>query len=352
MIEFGNGEEFYELANADGKRWLVPRRGLGVALCLYQPSRFRGKLLKRFYPLLHLSAVRRRLGVAVRQCRLNDDFAALVGSAFGCAPTAFAAFFGTPCVHQKTTIQLCCSDRILGYAKTTSSDDVAQLFAREQHILARLAEQGVTGIPQIVYVGRLGSEHVMLQTTTKTRRSQTIHRWDALHQAFLDQLQSKTATKIAYEASDFAADVDFLKANLDELPDWAQESVSKAFADVARRYSGRQVDFMAYHADFTPWNMFVESGRLFVFDWEYARLTYPCGLDRYHFELQTAYFERHATAQEAFSAVESAPWFSKASCLDYLVGIVSLYLRREGNAIKSNPMLRYWVELLEKKLCK
>ena len=91
MIEFGKGEEFYELANADGKRWLVPRRGLGVALCLYQPSGFRGKLLKRFYPLLHLSAVRRRLGVAVRHCQLNEDFAKLVGEAFGIAPTSFAS---------------------------------------------------------------------------------------------------------------------------------------------------------------------------------------------------------------------------------------------------------------------
>lgn len=347
MIEFGKGEEFYELANADGKRWLVPRRGLGVALCLYQPSGFRGKLLKRFYPLLHLSAVRRRLGVAVRQCRLDDDFAALVGSAFGCVPTSFAAFFGTPCVHQKTTIQLCCSDRILGYAKTTSSDDVAQLFAREQHILARLAEQGVTGIPQIVYVGRLGSEHVMLQTTTKTHRSQTIHRWDAMHQEFVDQLQSNTATKIAYEASDFAADVEFLKNNIADLPDFAQETVSKAFADVARRYSGRQVEFMAYHADFTPWNMFVESGRLFVFDWEYARLTYPCRLDRYHFELQTAYFERHLEPCAVMEELWQQTWFSSSSCIDYLVSVVSLYLRREGKEIESNPMLKYWMELIK-----
>ncbi|MGM9842445.1 MAG: hypothetical protein ACI31D_09635 [Candidatus Limisoma sp.] len=352
MIEFGKGEEFYELANADGKRWLVPRCGLGLALCLYQPSGFRGKLLKRFYPLLHLSAVRRRLGVAVRQCRLDDDFAKLVCKSFGNAPTSFAAFFGTPCVHQKTTIQLCCSDRISGYAKTTKSDEVAQLFAREQRILARLAEQGVTGIPQITFVGRIRGEHVMLQTTTKTRRSQTRHRWDALHQAFVDSLRSKTRTTMPYEQSDFAADVDFLKANHDELPDWAQESASNAVADVERRYSGRQTEFMAYHADFTPWNMFVERGRLFVFDWEYARTTYPCGLDRYHFELQTAYFERHATADEAFMAIESASWFTSASCIDYLVGIVSLYLRREGNAIKSNPMLRYWVELLRKNLCK
>lgn len=352
MIEFGKGEEFYELANADGKRWLVPRRGLGVALCLYQPSGFRGKLLKRFYPLLHLSAVRRRLGVSVSQCRLDDDFAKLVGDAFGSVPTSFAVFFGTPCVHQKTTIQLCCDDRISGYAKVTSSDDVAQLFAREQRILARLAEQGVTGIPQITFVGRLGSEHVMLQTTTKTRRSQTIHRWDALHQAFVDLLRSKTCITMSYEQSDLAADVEFLKDNLAELPDWAQESVRKALADVERRYVGRQAEFMAYHADFTPWNMFVERGRLFVFDWEYARMSYPCALDRYHFELQTAYFERHATAAEAFQAIVSASWFTSASCIDYLVGIVSLYLRREGKKIESNPMLRYWVELIEKNLCK
>ena len=352
MIEFGKGEVFYELANADGKRWLVPRRGLGVAFCLYQPSGFRGKLLKRFYSLLHLSAVRRRLGVAVRQCQLKEDFAKLVGEAFGNAPTSFAAFFGTPCIHQKTTIQLCSSDRITGYAKTTPSADIAQLFAREQRILARLAELGMTGIPQIRFVGNVGSEHVMLQTTVKTRRSHTLHHWDALHQAFVDSLQSKSATTIAYETSDFAADVEFLKNNIADLPDFAQETVSKAFADVARRYSGRHVEFMAYHADFTPWNMFVESGRLFVFDWEYARLTYPCRLDRYHFELQTAYFERHLEPCAVMEELRQQAWFSSSSCIDYLVSVVSLYLRREGKEIESNPMLKYWMELIKINLCK
>lgn len=35
------------------------------------------------------------------------------------------------------------------------------------------------------------------------------------------------------------------------------------------------VEYGVYHADFTPWNMSVEEGQLFVFDWEYASLTYP-----------------------------------------------------------------------------
>jgi len=41
------------------------------------------------------------------------------------------------------------------------------------------------------------------------------------------------------------------------------------------------------HGDFTPWNTFVQGGRLYVFDWEYARDDWPVGFDLTHFLLST-----------------------------------------------------------------
>lgn len=62
--------------------------------------------------------------------------------------------------------------------------------------------------------------------------------------------------------------------------DWLPEEVDKAMVmnaveDTVKHWEGKRVGFCAYHADFTPWNMYVEQDELFVFDWEYAQMTYP-----------------------------------------------------------------------------
>ena len=41
------------------------------------------------------------------------------------------------------------------------------------------------------------------------------------------------------------------------------------------------------HGDFTPWNTFLQGGRLYVFDWEYAAENGPVGQDLAHFLLST-----------------------------------------------------------------
>ena len=67
---------YYRFANADGKCWVMPARGMRTAMHLYQPSGPKGKLLKLWFPLLHgLASVRRvlRLNIAcsVRWIRLK-----------------------------------------------------------------------------------------------------------------------------------------------------------------------------------------------------------------------------------------------------------------------------------------
>jgi hypothetical protein len=45
--------------------------------------------------------------------------------------------------------------------------------------------------------------------------------------------------------------------------------------------------FHLCHGDFTPWNAKLVNKRLFLFDWEYADLEAPPGLDLVHFLYQT-----------------------------------------------------------------
>ena len=126
--------------------------------------------------------------------------------------------------------------------------------------------------------------------------------------------------------------------------------VERAIRDIYNRWQGKEVTFSAYHADFTPWNMFVEKGELFVFDWEYAKMTYPPMLDRYHFFTQTAIFERHWTSQDIIRYIGSneGKWINTDNYKAYLIEIIARFTLRErgkaeGDIAKSMTL---WSDLL------
>ena len=59
--------------------------------------------------------------------------------------------------------------------------------------------------------------------------------------------------------------------------------------------------------------MFEEKKRLFVFDFEYAKMTYPPYLDWFHFFTQTSIFEQGMDAEKIFEAYKR----SKSSISKY-----------------------------------
>ena len=112
------------------------------------------------------------------------------------------------------------------------------------------------------------------------------------------------------------------------------------------------MEFSACHGDFTPWNMFVEKNRLFVFDFEYAAKSYPPGLDRYHFFTQTAVFERKWGVDDimAFMASKEGAWIDKRVYRLYLIEIISRFTTREAGKVtgKAATPFALWSNLLEK----
>lgn len=107
--------------------------------------------------------------------------------------------------------------------------------------------------------------------------------------------------------------------------------------------------FSAYHADFTPWNMFVNDGRLFVFDWEYGCMSYPPMLDRYHFFVQQYIHVRHMSADEIYRNISEYAWYNGTQFRYYLLDVISRFVCRENGVISKDlvKMLEIWTKLLE-----
>ena len=107
ILKWGEGADFLDFANADGKRWLMPVRHMRTAMGLYQPSGPKGKLVKVGLPLLYWNpAALRVLHAERRRLALNDELRGRVEQAFGVKDPDFAVFGGTPSTRQKITIQI------------------------------------------------------------------------------------------------------------------------------------------------------------------------------------------------------------------------------------------------------
>ena len=357
LLERGEGETYYSFANADGKRWWMPARHMAVGMNLYQPSGTKGKLLKRGLPWLHWNPVVRKVLHAERmQLALGNELRELLERIFGQQGLEFAIFGGTPCVHQKITMQLSRGSRILGYVKVTESKEIYGIFNHEKKILDTLHGKGIGQVPECLYCGTLKNGlHLFVQSTLKTQQSEVVHAWSDKHEQFLNSLAVHTRQKLAFEETDFCRDLNALEERLPMLGN--PPVLSEAIKEVRGRYAGKEVSFSAFQADFTPWNMFVEKGQLFVFDWEYARMTYPPRLDYFHFMIQTAVFEDHLTTEEIAHRYASrrseltGTWKNPDQALQcYLLAIMSIYLQREQGKLEEDTIRRMdmWLTLLDK----
>ena len=354
ILDFKGGEKFYRFGNADGKYWVMPAYYMRTAMNLYQPSGIKGKIAKLLVPCLYwLAPVRKAIHAQKVNCRLSDELHSLLCKVFGVQEIGFAIFEGTPSVHQKITMQLSCGKRILGYCKLSDSDDVKELFEKESKILETLAKIGVTNIPKALYCDTTGNGiHIFVQSTEKRASSRVIHKWSTLQEEFLAQLHEKTTAAMPFEESDYNKAITQLEQHLEWLPQNIDHNiVANAIVSIKEKYCGKVVDYSASHGDFTPWNMFANSKELFVFDFEYASMSYPPRIDRYHFFTQTAVFEKHWESKDfaAYINSETGKWIDRELYAMYLLDVISRFTIRERGKVTGDAATPFslWGELLE-----
>ncbi len=347
-----NTMRYYRITNADNKVWDLPSGSLPTAFALYQPSGWKGKMLKRLFSCVHMIPLARRLAHAeLVDIQIADELKRECQRLFNNQELDFAFFYGTPSVHQKTTIQVYHKQHILGYCRLTEKKEVSELFKQEQIVLQELDRMKVKGAPKCLMNKCLtNGQYLFVQTTDKTLNSQPLHQWNDLTEAFVNQLYKATSKKTRFENTDFYATLQ----NVRRQQHWLTNSIDRDLYitlvdQLLERYQGAEVETVACHGDFTPWNMFVENGRLFVFDWEYAHLTYPKGLDKCHFFTQTAIFEQHLNAEQIINTLRSdEKWAEPESLQMYLIDIIARYTLREKGIYDEamNSCMKIWIELL------
>jgi hypothetical protein len=272
-------------ARSNPRWWLLPldsRPAAAMGLELLQPATLAAKTAKtlarglaRFGPHYFLGRGHLRLAGLPDLAGVFDGRAAHV-----------ACFTGTDGPHRKTALQVMdAGGEILGYAKFSRKPHIQHYIRNEAEVLGRMAALGLktAAIPQVLALRDDEALTLLVTDSLKSVPYTAPRMLGAEHLAFLEDLRGRserlgaqgTLQALVHRSAALAK-----RAG----PDW---KARMAMVDAVLRPIADSISVCLTHGDFTPWNTFLQSGRLYVFDWEYANETWPVGFDLAHFYLST-----------------------------------------------------------------
>ena len=349
--------KYFSFSNSDGKKWIIAKDHSRTGLCIYQPSSIKGKLVKLTLPILKWSnTLLSSLLVTECDCILTPEISDVMEGAFECNELTYSYFLGTPGVHQKTVIQISRNRKILGYCKVTDSNEVYSNFEKEMEILAQLHKNQYDNIPVGLCVKRIMNNKigVFVQTTSKTEKSITSHVLDQRHLAFIKKLCTDTMHPVNFFKTAIYRDLAYLNNHYS-----SHTTLTNLVSYTIKEIESRHESFCFNHGDFTPWNTYIDNGKLFVFDWEYAETDYLPMLDVFHFFTQVCHFEKHMPAEKIVEEYlrlkhgEFDTWISWTGYdsdilyLCYLLSMISRTLQRENELTEaSRKNIDLWFEII------
>jgi hypothetical protein len=176
---------------------------------------------------------------------------------------------------------------VLGYVKLPLNETATAFLANEANVLTRIWSGCANlrpQIPRVLFSGAWNDSFVLFESSGPHEAGP--RRFCNLHARFLEQLWqvqpvSKPGRALVDEASERWRKV---------APRLGTEWRELGNACLEKSYTqlrGRSVACGVMHGDFVPWNTRRDGDRLFVFDWESARLESPILWDVFHFTDQS-----------------------------------------------------------------
>ena len=288
------------LSLKDGRGFILPvkpRRNAHLALQLYNPQRRKAIVGKAILslgmrwgvpqPFLRKLPTKER-GDGERGVDVPASLLDHLEEILAAPNLSFAMSTGTPGPHRKPVIQAVTRQGIvLAYAKVGWNQSTAKLVGNEARVLQRMAGVHLESFsaPRLMHVGRWKDSYFSVQSAPQGHLSRAPGDLSPEYGASIRELRRNGTVRLPLEKSDFWAD---LLRNCDHLKDeYRRRMVAQGLEAAERRLRGQALPFYPCHGDFVPWNAQLVDGRLYLFDWEYAREQGLPGYDLIHFLVST-----------------------------------------------------------------
>ena len=295
------GKKFIYINNPDGTmRWLIPAANHEPShLALYNAESLKARIYKSVSRLLFRAGLGKWLGTSAfyveqnlekdvkRLYRIHDD-------------EQYVVFTGTRGNNRKVVLAISNGAIVTHFIKIPISKKSQELIENETNMLKQLSKYDFTtlSIPRVTD-SRIKAytrlTNVKPATTISAQRINDIH-IRALTEIYSFSHERKAIAECAawqtvVNNMEWMQREHTLSNGLDEFK--ARRVLHLLNKLYHTLNTGEAIPVSVSHGDFTPWNMYCDENRLYVYDWELSENGIPMLFDLYHFIFQSQVMVQH-----------------------------------------------------------
>lgn len=219
----------------------------------------------------------------------------------------FALSLGTPGPHRKPVIQLNTSEgAIVGYAKVGWNEATNSLVKNEADTIKNLSCMTFESfvMPSVLNAGWWHGRYVTILSSPEGRLLPAAKTLNIQYMNVINELADLHARRMTIRESAFWSD---LLSRVKRVKNGYYRGVleRKAIPWIEVSLGGEKLPFHMSHGDLAPWNSYIRNGKLFLYDWEYARRDAPPGRDLFHFIYQTNGYLKNSNPNELYESIVS-----------------------------------------------
>lgn len=350
------GKEYIILNHRD-KVWIMPEDSLKMAMDMYQPSTFKGKILKcMIFVFRSNNLILQKLGCEKAGLECNDSIKRYIETAVGNKNLYIATYMGDTSSRQnnKATLQVYDEAGLICYAKVTEDEDVAKTFEREIGNLKYLKDRNINNIPEVLGNEEIDGLKIFLQSTKKLPNETVQLDFGKVQLDFLKDIADKTKIKMSYQETDFFQSIQYLKEHIEDFGQEQQHILKNAMDVIENVLTEKECEYAFFHGDYTPWNVYYVNKKIYAFDFEYCKKTMPCYMDAFHYLTQLSVLGKQNGAEKTMKLYENYREQLKEYMQEpdkiyicYLLHIISFYHSRTGKQLEViQDKMEIWVKLL------
>jgi hypothetical protein len=224
-----------------------------------------------------------------------------------CADLEFALSLGTPGPHRKPVIQLSTREgSILGYAKVGWNEATNSLVKNEADTIKSLFCGSFENfvMPSVLNAGWWHSRYIAILSSPESR---LLPAAKTLNLQYINTINELAGLHIRRETVQESAFWSELLIRVKKIKNGHYRGIleRKAIPWIENSLGDARLPFHMSHGDFAPWNSFIRDGRLYLYDWEYARRDAPPGWDLFHFIYQTNVYLKSGSTGKLYEAIAS-----------------------------------------------
>lgn len=357
---------FYVFNNTDGTiRWLIPISAKHPTfLTFYNSSGFKAKLLKLIVRFLYVFRINRFVLKKQNFLLAEDGLISQQVALF--RAESFSVFTGTAGPNRKFLIEFNKKGKSIAIMKIGFTEKSMTLINNERLMLTELNKVNFQTfeLPKLLHSG-VNYATLSNCQPTQFKNATTITN---LHLKFFSEFYQARAKWGNFSFNSIAENLKNIKDTYQNNQHLDIEKLGTIGQKLYVLYESIDLKQELYisqaHMDFTPWNMYLSSDKLYIYDWELSKLNYPLFYDLFHFVFQAEVLVKRSdfsTIKKAFflllqnnkilTLVDTykidVSYNYKIYLLDNISYYINVYINQKTPHIQVNWLINIWYEALE-----